>query len=169
MTSPGQPPAVGELLAANERFARAFPYRSLAREPRRALAVLTCMDARLEPLSALGLEVGDAAVLRNAGAVVTDDVLRSLAIAHALLGVCRAVVVGHTGCGLEGLPAGELTARLGPQAAALDPLAFGRVEESVREGVARIRSSPLLAGRVEAAGLVYDVASGQVVEVAPLD
>ncbi|HXF97526.1 MAG TPA: carbonic anhydrase [Gaiellaceae bacterium] len=154
-------PQPEEVLAANERFARAFPYGALAREPARGVAVLTCMDARIEPLRALGLEVGDAAVLRNAGAVVTEDVMRSLAVASALLGVRGLLVVGHTRCGLEGLEREELAARLGAAGRALDPLAFADVTESVRAGVARVRSSPLLAGRLEAAGFVYEVETGR--------
>lgn len=156
--------AFHDVLAANRAFAAAFDRGTLERPPRRRLAIVTCMDARIDPLSAFGLEPGDVAVLRNAGAIVTDDVLRSLVVAQALLGVERALVVGHTECGLEG-DAGRIAEQIGAGAEALDPLAFASVAESVRAGVRRIRESGLLPDGFEAAGVVYDVRSGRVLEV----
>ncbi len=148
------------ILEANERFAAAFAHAGLDRRPRRRLAVVTCMDARVDPLAALGLELGDANVLRNAGALVTGDVLRSLAVAHALLGTEAALVVGHTECGLHGASEEALREALGaPPGAGF--LAFSDLEESVRAGVRRIEASELLPAGFRAWGFVYDVRSGR--------
>lgn len=147
------------LLEANERFASTFGLGGLARAPRHELAVITCMDARIDPLAALGLEIGDAVVLRNAGGLVTDDVLRSLAVAHALLGVRAATVVGHTECGLLGVTNDELSVLLGGWH--LDVLPFSDLDASVLASVARIRSFEALPGSFSASGYVYDVRSGR--------
>lgn len=147
------------LLEANERFASTFGLGGLARAPRHELAVITCMDARIDPLALLGLEIGDAVVLRNAGGLVTGDVLRSLAVAHALLGVRAAIVIGHTECGLLGVTNDELRSRLG--VSQLDLLPFSDLDESVLESVARIRSFEALPGSFAASGFVYDVHSGR--------
>jgi carbonic anhydrase len=105
------------------------------------------MDARVEPLRQLGLEVGDAHVLRNAGAVVTDDVLRSLAVSSTFMGTREALVVGHTNCGIETLET-EL-------------LPYDSVEEAVRDGVRRILESALLPEGFTASGRIYDVETGE--------
>ncbi|HXG76845.1 MAG TPA: carbonic anhydrase [Gaiellaceae bacterium] len=148
------------VLEANERFAATFAHGELDRRPRRRLAVVTCMDARIDPLASLGLELGDANVLRNAGAAVTDDVLRSLAVAHALLGTEAALVVGHTECGLHGASDDALREALGaPPGARFLP--FADLEESVRAGVRAIETCALLPAGFRAWGFVYDVRSGR--------
>jgi carbonic anhydrase len=157
-----------ELLGANEAYASSFGEGDFARPPRKRLAVLTCIDARIDPLRILGLAPGDANVLRNAGARVTQDALRSLVVSHALLGTRETFLVGHTDCGLEGVTNAELRAGMGARgldASAVDFEPFADVEESVREGLRRIAASPLLAG-VEASGWVYDVRTGRLREVA---
>ena len=150
-----------ELLAANRRYAEGFTAGELARSPGRKLAVVTCMDARIDPLAALGLALGDAIVLRNAGGIVTEDVLRSLAVAHAVLGVRAAAVVGHTECGLEGARNEAVRAALGSGDLELDVRPFPDVEERVRASVRAVRDSAALGGRLEALGYVYDVRSGR--------
>jgi carbonic anhydrase len=152
-----------ELLRASRSYAETFDQGGLERAPRRGIAILTCMDARIDPLRLFGLERGDAAILRNAGARVTDDVLRSLVVAYALLGVREVFVVGHTDCGLAGTTDEEIRAGLGEEAAGIEFLAFADLDESVRHGVARIEGSPLL--DVAASGFVYDVATGALREV----
>ena len=157
-----------ELLGANEAYASSFGEGDFARPPRKRLAVLTCIDARIDPLRILGLAPGDANVLRNAGARVTQDALRSLVVSHVLLGTRETFLVGHTDCGLEGVTNAELRAGMGARgldASAVDFEPFADVEESVREGLRRIAASPLLAG-VEASGWVYDVRTGRLREVA---
>lgn len=151
-----------EILAANARFAESFAHGELPRAPRRRVAVVTCMDARMDPLALLGLELGDANVVRNAGGVVTDDMLRSLAISHAVLGTREAIVVGHTECGLHGASNDDIRAALGsPAGAAVDFLPFADLDETVRASVRTIEASPLLPRSFAAHGYVYDVRSGR--------
>jgi carbonic anhydrase len=149
-----------DLVAANTRYAGRFAHGELPRAPRLGLVVVTCMDARIDPLALLGLELGDANVLRNAGGLVTDDVLRSLALSHAVLGTREAVVVGHTECGLHGATNEELRDLVGA-GEDLDFLPFADLDESVRAGVRRIEASPLLPASFAARGYVYDVGSGR--------
>jgi carbonic anhydrase len=156
--------AFDDVLAANEEYAREFPHAGLSGQAAKGLAVVTCMDTRIEPLAMLGLAPGDAKILRNAGARVDAGVLATLALAHRLLGVTRVMVVAHTDCRMSVEDETELQEAM---AAAGDPdpgdLSFavpaGR-EETVRRDVDEIRSSPHLAG-VEAGGFVYDVGIGR--------
>src|SRR5919202_3452908 len=106
-----------EVTQANEAYAARFDKGDLPAPPARKLAVVTCMDARLDPAKFLGLEEGDAHVIRNAGGVVSDDAIRSLVISHHLLGTQEAIVVGHTDCGMVTFTNEDLRARLGPEAA----------------------------------------------------
>ena len=152
-----------ELLGANAEFAAGFSGRGLPRPPACSLAVVTCLDGRIDPLPLLGLRPGDANVLRNAGARVTDDVLRSLVVSRHLLGMRETMLIGHTDCGLEGRTNDELRTAV-PGAEELDFLPFADVAESVREGVRRIRATPLLA-EVETSGWVYEVETGRLREV----
>jgi len=152
-------------MRANAEFASGFAGGGLERPPARCLAVVTCLDGRIDPLALLGLRPGDANVLRNAGARVTDDVLRSLVVSRHLLGMRETLLIGHTDCGLEGTTNDELRAAV-PGAEELDFLPFADVEESVHEGLRRIRSTPLLAD-VEASGWIYDVKTGTLRELAP--
>jgi carbonic anhydrase len=150
-----------EIRSANERYAGDFEKGDLPMPPGRRFAVVTCMDARLDPARSLGLEEGDAHVIRNAGGIVTDDALRSLVISHHLLGTQEAVVIGHTDCGMLTFTDAELRGRLGPDADGVDFHSFPELEERVRQSVAAIRRSPLLPESFDAAGYVYDVRSGR--------
>ena len=123
------------------------------------------MDARLDPLAALGLRVGEAHVIRNAGGLATDDVLRSLVISSTLLGTEAALVVGHTDCGMTRFSNYELRQRLrdrGVDAGEIDFLPFPFVDARVAESVERLRDSPLLPASFEVHGLVFDVTTGHV-------
>ncbi len=159
-----------EILAANERYAATFDKADLPLPPARRLAVVTCMDARLDPAKFLGLTEGDAHVIRNAGGVVSDDALRSLIISHWLLGTQEALVIAHTDCGMLTFTNDELRAKLaretGADASGIDFLPFPDLEESVRASVRRIRESPFLPDSFAAGGLVYDVRTGKLREVA---
>jgi carbonic anhydrase len=155
-----------EVRAANERYAQDFAKGDLPMPPGRRFAVVTCMDARLDPARFLGLEEGDAHVIRNAGGIVTDDALRSLVISHHLLGTQEALVIGHTDCGMLTFTDDELRERLGPDAAGADFHAFPELEERVRQSVAAIRDSRLLPESFDARGYVYDVRSGRLQDVA---
>jgi carbonic anhydrase len=147
---------VDRLLAANEGYAAARANVADAR-PSRHLAVLTCMDARIDVFAVLGLHLGEAHVLRNAGGRVTDDVLRSLALSSHVLGVVTVVVVQHTRCGLAGVTDEELRTRTGAD------LGFFPIDDhraALREDVGILAATPFLAPVRRIAGLVYDVETG---------
>jgi carbonic anhydrase len=150
-----------EVAAANDRYATGFEKGDLPMPPGRRFAVVTCMDARLDPARFLGLEEGDAHVIRNAGGVVTDDALRSLVISHHLLGTEEALVIAHTDCGMLTFTDQELRDRLGAEADDVEFHAFPDLEERVRQSVGTIRESKLLPDSFGAAGYVYDVRSGR--------
>src|SRR4051812_14509205 len=151
---------VDELRSANEQFASGFARGALPIPPGRKLAVVTCMDARLDPAQFLGLDEGDAHVIRNAGGLVSDDALRSLVISHWLLGTQEALVIAHTGCGMLTFTNDDIHAKLaheaGADATGIDFLPFPDLDESVRESVERVRSSELLPDSFTATGYVYD-------------
>jgi carbonic anhydrase len=148
------------LLAANEAFAESFSQGHLPMPPARRLAVVTCMDARLDPAKFLGLDEGDAHVIRNAGGLVTDDALRSLVISHNLLGTEEVFVIAHTDCGMLTFQNDELQEQLGTD---IEFLPFSDPDESVRASVERVRESPICAESVH--GFVYEVETGRLREV----
>jgi carbonic anhydrase len=155
---------LGRLLAANADYARSFDAGGLPASPRGRLAILTCMDARIVLAEILGLRPGDANVVRNAGAVVTDDAIRSIVLSQRLLGTREIVVLGHTGCGLRGLDEERLRAELTADAGAEPDLAFGAfddVDDHVRRQVERLADNPLVMA-VPVHGFVYEVDTGRV-------
>jgi carbonic anhydrase len=177
-----------EVLRANAEYAASFGTKAeLALPPARHFAILTCMDARLDPAKYAGLAEGDAHVIRNAGGRASDDAIRSLVISYKLLGTSEWFVIHHTNCGMEfftdevmrRLLAGSLeTAQLGPdgftdvgagpgsaEAAYIDWLTIADRNQSVVDDVARIRAHPLVRGRIPIYGYLYDVASGRLNEV----
>ena len=176
-----------EVLSANEQYAASFGAKSeLALPPARRFAILTCMDARLDPAKYAGLNEGDAHVIRNAGGRASDDAIRSLVISHKLLGTREWFVIHHTDCGMEsftdavmrGLLEQSLeTAELGAygfrdvgsgpgssEAQYIDWLTISNRERSVVEDVTRIRSHPLVPHDIPIYGYIYDVKSGRLVE-----
>jgi carbonic anhydrase len=159
---------VNELLNANEAYADGFSKGDLPMPPGRRFAVVACMDARLDPAKALGLEEGDAHVIRNAGGRAADA-LRSLVISQRLLGTQEVIVVHHTDCGMLTFDNptlyGICREQLGADASDIDFLPFGDLEQSVRDDVAIIRSSPLIAKDTPVTGFVYDVKTGKLHEV----
>jgi carbonic anhydrase len=153
---------VQEVTQANERYAAGFAKGDLPAPPGKKFAVVTCMDARLDPARFLGLEEGDAHVIRNAGGLVNDETIRSLVISHHLLGTEEAVVIGHSGCGMLTFTNAELHEKLGPDSESIDFQPFPDVAESVRQSVERIRSHPLLPDSFGASGFVYEVETGRI-------
>jgi carbonic anhydrase len=153
---------VDEVTAANERYAAGFAKGELPMPPGRRFAVVTCMDARLDPAGFLGLEEGDAHVIRNAGGLVNDETIRSLLISHHLLGTEEAVVIGHTDCGMLTFTNADVHEKLGPESESIDFQPFPDVAERVRQSVETIRSHPLLPDSFGASGFVYDVRSGRI-------
>jgi carbonic anhydrase len=153
---------VDEVTQANERYASGFAKGDLPTPPGKKFAVVTCMDARLDPARFLGLEEGDAHVIRNAGGIVNDETIRSLVISHQLLGTEEAIVVGHTGCGMLTFTNADVHEQLGPESESIDFQPFPDVAERVRESVEAIRNHPLLGDGFGATGFVYDVKSGRI-------
>jgi carbonic anhydrase len=156
---------VDEVVAANERYASGFAKEGLPLPPGRRLAVVTCMDARLDPARFLGLEEGDAHVIRNAGGLVNDETIRSLVISHHLLGTEEAVVIGHTDCGMLTFTNADVHEKLGPESEGIDFQPFPDLAERVRQSVEAIRSHPLLSDSFRATGFVYDVRTGRIAPV----
>ena len=157
-----------ELLSRNESYAAGFEKGGLGAPPARRVAVLTCMDARLDPTRFLGLQVGDAHVIRNAGGLATDDAIRSLAISQHLLGTDEVMVIHHSRCGMLGLDDGEFADRLEREAGQRPSWSAGGfedLEEDVRESVRRIRESPFLPSTENVRGFVYEVETGRLREV----
>ena len=178
-----------DVLADNQRYADSFGSKGeLALPPARQFAILTCMDARLDPAKYAGLSEGDAHVIRNAGGRASDDAIRSLVISYKLLGTREWFVIHHSNCGMEfftdevmrGLLANSLeTAALGPdgfhdvgngpgstEGNYIDWLTIADNQQSVVDDVARIRAHPLVPGSIPIYGYIYDVASGRLIEVA---
>jgi carbonic anhydrase len=163
-------PVLDEVVSANEVYAAEFDKGALAMPPQRRFAVLTCMDARIDPARALGLGEGDAHVIRNAGGLASDDAIRSLVISHHLLGTQEVFVIGHSDCGMLTFSNDDLHAKLheeaGSDATDIDFRPFADLEGSVRDSLSAIRESPHLPSSLELSGWVYDVRSGRVSEVA---
>ena len=154
-------------LAENERYAAQFDRSALPLPPGRRLAVLACMDARLTVEDVLGLRTGDAHIIRNAGGIATDDVVRSLIVSQQLLGTDEIVVIGHTGCGLLRVDEDALRDRLAATTGRRFDISlesFDDLEASIRASVERLRTHPWLRpGPVH--GLVFDVATGRLHEI----
>jgi carbonic anhydrase len=157
-----------ELLANNAKYAAAFGNGDLPLPPAKKLAVVACMDARLNVFGALGLQEGDAHVIRNAGGIVTDDAIRSLAISQRLLGTEEIILIHHTGCGMltfaddEFRTAIEDDTGVKPEWAAES---FTDLDRDVRQSIARIKASPFIPRKDAIRGFVYEVESGKLREV----
>ena len=155
-----------DLLAANRRYAQSFGLAGLDPRAAKRFALVTCVDSRIEPLAALGLAPGDSKILRNAGGRVTDDVLRSLAIVVALLGVERIAVMHHTACALGGRTDRELrSTMLGATSADIDGVWLGAMPDqplALVGDVEAVRRSPMIPAGVVVAGWLYDVQTGQI-------
>ncbi len=161
--------ATDELLAANGSYAENFTKGGKPMPPAKKVAIVACMDARIETGRLLGLEEGDAHVIRNAGGVVTDDVIRSLAISQRLLGTTEIVLVHHTDCGMLTFKDDGLKAQIEEDTGLRPPFAleaFSNPEDDVRQSVRRIEASPFVPHKDNIRGFVYDVETGRLNEVA---
>lgn len=157
------------LVEANQRYAAAFADPGMDARPVLRVAVVACMDARLDLHDALGLELGDCHTIRNAGGVVTDDVIRSLTISQRKLGTRSVVLIHHTGCGLEALTEDfrtELEAEVG-QRPAWAVESFRDVDQDVRQSMQRVRTNPFLLHSDDVRGFVFDVQTGLLREIDP--
>jgi carbonic anhydrase len=157
-----------DLLRNNEAYADGFDKADLPLPPAKKLAVVACMDARLNPYEILGLEVGDAHVIRNAGGVVTDDEIRSLAISQRLLGTEEIILMHHTDCGMLTFTDEDFRRSLHEEVG-IKPNwtteAFSDLEEDVRQSIARIKASPFIPHTDGVRGFIYEVETGRLREV----
>ncbi len=173
--TPGSSPAdtdltvTDRLVQANAKYAAAFKDPGMDARPVLKVAVVACMDARIDLHAALGLELGDCHTIRNAGGVVTDDIIRSLTISQRALGTRSVVLIHHTGCGLLDLTEDfrhEIEAEVG-QRPAWAVEAFNDLDQDVRQSMQRVRTSPFLPHRDDVRGFVFDVTTGLLREIDP--
>jgi carbonic anhydrase len=159
------------LLSANERSAASFDRGSLEIVPAKPVLVITCLDARVDPSRMLGLEVGDAHVIRNAGGRATDDAIRSATISSWLLGTREFVVIHHTDCGMtkftDDVLHGMIRDATGTDVSDDEYLSFADPEESLRDDVTRLRGVKTFPEGVTVSGWIYDVRTGRITEVVP--
>ena len=157
-----------ELLQNNAAYAESFDKGDLPMPPAKHVAIVTCMDARLSPYVMLGLREGDAHVIRNAGGVITDDEIRSLAISQRLLGTREIILIHHTDCGMLTFSDDELKQQI-QQDVGVKPHfsmeSFTDLEEDVRQSIARIRASPFIPHKDSVRGFVYEVETGRLREI----
>jgi carbonic anhydrase len=159
--------AIDHLIHANAAYVADFP-GARPREPKLRMAVITCMDARLDLFGALGLDIGDAHLIRNAGGVVTDDVLRSLALSQRSLGTREVVLIHHTECGMLGLDDDAFRDELARESGVEPPWrvpGFVDLAAEVRKSVSAVRACPWLPHREDVRGFVFDVATARLDEV----
>jgi len=159
-----------EVVQANENYSRNFKHGNLPMPPGRKLAIVACMDARLTVEPALGLNTGDAHMIRNAGGIVTEDALRSLIISHHLLGTEEFIIINHTDCGMLTFKDADLRSRLlaNTGTIAAEPKhfhAFSDLEENVRRQIERVKSHPWIPKHIPVRGFIYDVKTGRLGEV----
>lgn len=155
-------------LANNARYAASFAKGDLPTPPAMRTAIVACMDARIETGRLLGLEEGDAHVIRNAGGVVTDDVLRSLVISQRLLGTEEIILIHHTDCGMVTFRDDDIKDAIEAETGIRPSFAlesFSDIEEDVRQSIRRIRASPFIPVKDKIRGFVYDVKTGKLNEV----
>ena len=160
--------ATDDLLRNNEAYAEAFDKADLPLPPAKGVAVVACMDARLDMHKILGLEEGDAHVIRNAGGVITDDEIRSLAISQRLLGTREVILIHHTDCGMLTFTDDELKQQIQEDVGVKPHFSmesFSDLEEDVRQSVARIQHSPFIPHKDLVRGFVYEVETGRLREV----
>jgi carbonic anhydrase len=161
--------ATDQFVQNAQRYAAAFQKGALPMPPAKQVAVVACMDARLNPYGILGLSEGDAHVIRNAGGVVTEDVIRSLAISQRLLGTREIVLIHHTDCGMLTFTDDQVKAQIEADTGIRPPFAleaFPDADQDVRQSIARIAASPFIVHKDQVRGFVYDVTSGRLNEVA---
>ena len=159
---------IDELVANNEAYAQRFDKGELPLPPARKIAIIACMDARVSPYALLGLREGDAHVIRNAGGVVTDDEIRSLAISQRLLGTEEIMLIHHTDCGMLTFNDDDFKHQI-EEDTGIKPTwaaeAFSDLDQDVRQSLARIKASPFIPNKDHIRGFVYDVDTGRLREV----
>ena len=157
-----------DFLKANQNYAQSFSYGNLPTPPRRHVAILTCMDARMYPEQILGLKIGDSHIIRNAGGRASEDAIRSLVISQRMLGTSEIVIIHHTECGQVTYTNEQMAARIKQELGVetdQDFLPFSDLEQSVVEDVMKVRNSPLIPRDFPVSGAIYDVRTGKLTEV----
>jgi carbonic anhydrase len=157
-----------ELLQNNVTYAESFDKADLPLPPAKGVAVVACMDARLNVYGMLGIQEGDAHVIRNAGGVITDDEIRSLAISQRLLGTREIILIHHTDCGMLTFTDDEVKAQIQEEVGIKPEFAmeaFSDLEEDVRQSIRRIQASPFIPNKDDVRGFVYEVETGRLREV----
>jgi carbonic anhydrase len=157
-----------DVLRNNESYSKSFTKGDLAMPPSKHLAVLACMDARLDVHKILGLQEGEAHVIRNAGGVATDDAIRSLVISQRLLGTNEIVLIHHTDCGMLTFTDDDVKAKIEKDTGIKPQFAlesFNNLEKDVEQSIARIKASPFIPNKTNVRGFIYDVKSGRLNEV----
>jgi carbonic anhydrase len=154
-----------DLIGANDEFAKNFKTTGLSGQARKGLAIVTCMDSRIAPLSIVGMEVGDAKILRNAGARVTEDVLRTLVLATHLLGVNRVLIMPHTDCRMASAEEHEMHQQIldksGIDTRSIEIRTVKDQKAALLKDITRVETYPLLAKDVKVMGAIYDVSTGK--------
>jgi carbonic anhydrase len=157
-----------QLIRNNETYSKSFAKGDLALPPAKGVAVLACMDARLDVHKILGLQEGDAHVIRNAGGVATDDAIRSLTISQRLLGTKEIILIHHTDCGMLTFKDDDVKGKIEKEVGikpAFSLEAFANLEDDVKQSIARIEASPFIPNKTSVRGFVYDVKTGRLNEV----
>jgi len=163
--------ATDDLLRNNEAYAASFDKGDLPTPPSKKTAVIACMDARLDVHAILGLDIGEAHIIRNAGGVVSEDAIRSLAISQRLLGTEEIILLHHTECGMLSFTDGEFHQQIQRDTGikpSWSPESFTDLDADVRSSIGRIKASPFIPKRDQVRGFVYDVHTGRLREVTPL-
>ena len=161
-------PTTDELLANNQEYQKNFDRGNKPMPPGKKVAIVACMDARIHPARALGLDIGDAHIIRNAGGVITDDVIRSLLISQLLLGTEEIILIHHTDCGMLTFTDDAVKRQVQDQIGLKPPFAleaFPDLDEDVRQSIARLQASPFIPRKGSIRGFVYDVNTGALREV----
>lgn len=160
---------IESIKSQNMKYAENFTGGDLPPHPSKKIAVLTCMDARILIHDVLGLKIGEAHIIRNAGGIVTDDALRSLIVSHELLGTERIIIINHTECGMATFKDEDLQKRLSEKynssASDIKFHSFGDLEENVRNQIKKIYSTPFLSNIISVHGFIYDIKTGKLREV----
>lgn len=160
---------IQSFITENTKYSENFKGGNLPPHPSKKIAVLTCMDARISINEVLGLKLGEAHILRNAGGIVTDDVLRSLIVSHELLGTERIFIINHTECGMATFKDEDLQKRLSEKyksdASNIKFLSFGDIKENIESQMEIIRNSPFLSDIISVHGFIYDIRTGKISEV----
>lgn len=157
------------IISQNKKYAENFTYGALPPHPSKKIAVLACMDARISVNEVLGLKIGEAHIIRNAGGIVTDDALRSLIVSHEMLGTEKIIIINHTECGMATFNDEDLQKRISEKynsnASNIKFHSFSDLEENVKDQIKKIRTSPFLSDIASVHGFIYDIKTGKIREV----